>query len=108
LTNTVFTKIEANSLCWLTGSVLIARTVEAASASETSVNFYETTRRNIPEDILIHTCRRENLKSPSCLLRNPAVKKNQYWLMLRRQKELQKLLHQVHEESSEYYNQFVT
>jgi hypothetical protein len=28
--------------------------------------------------------------------------------MLRRQKELQKLLHQVHEESSEYYNQFVT
>jgi hypothetical protein len=26
---------------------------EAASTSETSVNFYQTTRRNIPEDIFI-------------------------------------------------------
>jgi hypothetical protein len=35
--------------------------VEALSTSETSVNFYETTRRNIPEDG--HIRRRENLKS---------------------------------------------
>jgi hypothetical protein len=36
--------------------------MEAASASETSVNFYQTTRRNIPEDSHLHTPRRENLK----------------------------------------------
>jgi hypothetical protein len=27
------------------------------------VNFYQTTRRNIPEDSHLPTCRRENLKS---------------------------------------------
>jgi hypothetical protein len=37
--------------------------MEAASASETSVNFYQTTRLNIPENSLLHTRRRENLKS---------------------------------------------
>jgi hypothetical protein len=37
--------------------------VEAASISETSVNFYQTTRRNNPEDSHRHTRRRENLKS---------------------------------------------
>jgi hypothetical protein len=36
---------------------------EAASTSETSVNFYQTTRRYIPEDSHLHTRRRENLKS---------------------------------------------
>jgi hypothetical protein len=35
--------------------------MEAASISETSVNFYETTRRNTPEDSHLHTRRRENL-----------------------------------------------
>jgi hypothetical protein len=30
--------------------VLPALMIEAASTSETSVNFYQTTRRNIPED----------------------------------------------------------
>jgi hypothetical protein len=34
----------------------------AASTSETSVNFYQTTRHNIPEDSHLRTCRRENLK----------------------------------------------
>jgi hypothetical protein len=34
---------------------------EAVSTSETSVNFYETTRRNIPEDIR-HTGRGEDIK----------------------------------------------
>jgi hypothetical protein len=42
---------------------LIALMMEAASISETSVNFYQTTRRNNPEDSYLHTRRRENLKS---------------------------------------------
>jgi hypothetical protein len=37
--------------------------MEAASTSETSVNFYQTTRRNNPEDSYLYTRRRENLKS---------------------------------------------
>jgi hypothetical protein len=37
--------------------------MEAVSRFETSVNFYQTTRRNIPEDSHLHTRRRENLKS---------------------------------------------
>jgi hypothetical protein len=36
---------------------------EAVSTSETSVNFYQTTRCNIPEDRHLHTRCRENLKS---------------------------------------------
>jgi hypothetical protein len=39
--------------------------MEAARTSETSVNFYQTTRRNNPEDSYLHTRRRENLKSHS-------------------------------------------
>jgi hypothetical protein len=35
--------------------------MEAASTSETSVNFYQTTWRNDPEDSNLRTCRRENL-----------------------------------------------
>jgi ribosomal protein S15P/S13E len=31
--------------------------------SETSVNFHNTTRRNIPEDCHLYTHRRENVKS---------------------------------------------
>jgi hypothetical protein len=37
--------------------------MEAASTSETSVNFYQTTRRNNSEDSHLHTRRRENQKS---------------------------------------------
>jgi hypothetical protein len=37
--------------------------MEAANTSETLVNFYQTTRRNKPEDSHLHTRRRENLKS---------------------------------------------
>jgi hypothetical protein len=37
--------------------------MEATSTSETTVNFYQTTRRNNPEDSHRHTRRRENLKS---------------------------------------------
>jgi hypothetical protein len=35
----------------------------AASTSETSVNFYQTTRCNNPEDNHLHTLSRENLQS---------------------------------------------
>jgi hypothetical protein len=37
--------------------------MEAASTSETLVNFYQTTRCYNPEDSNLHTHRRENLKS---------------------------------------------
>jgi hypothetical protein len=37
--------------------------MEAASASETSVNFYQTTRRSTPQDSHLHIHRHENLKS---------------------------------------------
>jgi hypothetical protein len=35
-------------------SALIALMMKAISTSETSVNFYRTTRRNIPEDSHLH------------------------------------------------------
>jgi ribosomal protein L18E len=41
----------------------IALMMEAASISETSVNFYQITRRYKPEDSHLRTHRRENLKS---------------------------------------------
>jgi hypothetical protein len=37
--------------------------MEAASTSETSVNFYQTPQCYNPEDSHLHTCRLENLKS---------------------------------------------
>jgi hypothetical protein len=37
--------------------------MEEASISETSVNFYQTTRHNNPEHSHLHNRRRENLKS---------------------------------------------
>jgi hypothetical protein len=44
--------------------LLIALMMEAASTSEKSVNFYQTTRCNNPEDSHLRTrCYRENLKS---------------------------------------------
>jgi hypothetical protein len=42
---------------------IIALMMEVASTSETSVNFYQTTRRYNPEDSHLNTRRRENLKS---------------------------------------------
>jgi hypothetical protein len=49
---------------------------EAASTSETSVNFYQTTRRNNPEDTHLHTLSRENLKSNLINLYGEATHRN--------------------------------
>jgi hypothetical protein len=45
------------------GRLLMALMMEAASTSETLINFYQTTRRYNPEYSHLHTRRRENLKS---------------------------------------------
>jgi hypothetical protein len=42
---------------------VIALMMEAVSTSQTSANFYQTTRRNIPEDSHLHIRRRKKLKS---------------------------------------------
>jgi hypothetical protein len=49
---------------------LIASIVRAVRTSETSVNFYQATWRNIPEDSCLHTGRCENLKSHNDLFKN--------------------------------------
>jgi hypothetical protein len=43
--------------------ITTALMMEAASTSETSVNFYQSKRHNIPQDSHLHARRRENLKS---------------------------------------------
>jgi hypothetical protein len=48
-------------------TIMVALMIAAANTSETSVNFYQTTRRNISEDSHLHTRRRENLKSPQLM-----------------------------------------
>jgi hypothetical protein len=42
---------------------MVALMMDAANASETSVNFYQTTGGNNPEDSHLHTGRLKNLKS---------------------------------------------
>jgi hypothetical protein len=44
-------------------SSIIALMMDAVSIFEMSINIYQTTRCNIPEDSCLHTRRRENLKS---------------------------------------------
>jgi hypothetical protein len=48
---------------WVVAASSIRAMMEAASTSETSANFYQTTRRTDTEDSHLHTRRRENLKS---------------------------------------------
>jgi hypothetical protein len=47
----------------LTASIIIAMMMKAVSTSEMLVNFYETTRHNIPEGCHLLVRRHENLKS---------------------------------------------
>jgi hypothetical protein len=47
----------------LAASIIRALMMEAASTSETLVNFYQTTRRYNPDDSHLRTHRCENLKS---------------------------------------------
>jgi hypothetical protein len=49
--------------------------MEAAKTSEKSANFYQTTRRNNPEDSRLYTRRRENLKSHFVIKKVPAESK---------------------------------
>jgi hypothetical protein len=42
--------------------------MEAASTSEMSINFYQATQRNTPEDSHLHTHHHENLKSEIVIL----------------------------------------
>jgi hypothetical protein len=44
-------------------TLVVTDVLEVRAASIIRVNFYHTTRRNIPEDSHLHTRRRENLKS---------------------------------------------
>jgi hypothetical protein len=61
--------------------------MEAASTSETSVNFYHTTQRNNPEGVHLHTHHHENLKSHKTVVgisayefaRVNSVQKLKYW-----------------------------
>jgi hypothetical protein len=52
-----------NSTQFFSRGLLITLLMEAVSTSETSVYFYTTTQRNIPEGCHLHTRRRGNLNS---------------------------------------------
>jgi hypothetical protein len=53
--------IDVSEVC--AASIIRAMMMEAAHTSETSVNFYQTTRRYNPEDSHLNSRRRENPKS---------------------------------------------
>jgi hypothetical protein len=53
----------AASTLMMKAASIRALVMEAVSTSETSVNFYQSARRNNPEDGHLNTRRLENLKS---------------------------------------------
>jgi hypothetical protein len=56
-----------NTSAVLTTFINSAMIKVAVSTSETSVNFYQTLLRNIPEGSHLHTCSCENLKTHKLL-----------------------------------------
>jgi hypothetical protein len=63
---------ENKNICrWL--SFAMALMMETGSIFETSVSFYNTTRRNTPEDSHLYTRRHENLKSHKDTFYVPSV-----------------------------------
>jgi hypothetical protein len=50
-------------VCVWSFSRIIIALMTTVSTSATSIDFYQTTRRNVPKGNHIHTCRHENLKS---------------------------------------------
>jgi hypothetical protein len=61
----VFWVVAACGLVEVSEVLAASMVMEAASASEMSVNFYKTIRHNNPEDSHLHTHHHENLK---CLI----------------------------------------
>jgi hypothetical protein len=55
--------VEVTDVSVIFSSSIIVLMMAAASISETSVNFYQTTQRYNPEDSHLHTRRREDWKS---------------------------------------------
>jgi hypothetical protein len=70
--------------------ILIALMMEAVRTSETSVNFYQTTRRNIPEENHLQIRHRENLKSrlEPTVLRNSTPKEFPFLHIFRKSTDL--------------------
>jgi hypothetical protein len=54
-------------------TVFVLLITESSEIKYGMVSFYQTTRRNIPEDSRFHTRRRENLKSRQQFLRFPKI-----------------------------------
>jgi hypothetical protein len=75
---------------------LNALMMEAVRTSETSVNFYQTTRRDVPEGCHLHTHRRENLKSQNAWRSSwHSVQLGLYWTERTKNKIAKQLLEQI-------------
>jgi hypothetical protein len=64
------------------GRLLYAAFTEAVRITETSANFYETIRRNIPEGCHLHTRRHENLKAHIFNIRLATMRYQLGWIQM--------------------------